>query len=201
MKQTTKRFISMIVGLVLLVSSLVLYFEFIQPAYEGSQEIKSQQLSRQAFLGGEQATIKRVQELIDAYQGQSEIQDAVSLAFPVIADEAGALAQIYGLARINGLGVQSVSISAAGVQNVPVLSGGQQESFGFSLRRPIGTVDFRVKMTGSYEDLKSFLSMLESNIRIFDVEALAIQQVGARDQATPNFFTYELTVVTHYQSK
>lgn len=182
----------MIAGLLFLVSSLVVYFQFIQPAYEDAQNIKAQQLSQQNFLDSEKAVVKQVQDLISSYEGQVQIQQAVSAALPLSPDAAGALAQLYGLAQDNSLVVQSVSVGFSGG------SGGGVSQF--SLQKPVGTINFQLNVVGTYESFKTFLSMLETNIRIFDLKSLNIQPTSATGgKSAPDLYNYGLTVSAYYQ--
>jgi Tfp pilus assembly protein PilO len=192
MKQTTKRFISMIAGLAFLVSSLVVYFQLIQPAYEDTKNIKAQQLSQQSFLDSEKTVVKQVQDLIASYEGQLQIQQAVSAALPPNPDIVGALAQLYGLAQENNLVVQSISVGFSGESGSGV---GQ-----FSLKKPIGTINFQLSLVGTYESFKTFLSMLETNIRILDLKSLSLQPPSApAGKSAPDLYNYGLTVSAYYQ--
>lgn len=193
MKQTTKRFISLLGGLGLLVGALVLYFEFVEPAYQDVQAIKSQQLGRQLFLESEQGAIKKVQELISAYQAQASVQEAVSLALPAEEDLSGALAQLNGLARASGLTLGSVVFAPGGARS----EAGETGKKLFALQRPVRTLLLNARLTGQYEDLKTFLSRLETNVRLFDLLNLSLQPSVAG--AGSNIFTYELSLATYYQ--
>ena len=195
----------MVLGLVLLVASLMTYFQFITPAYDETQQIKSKQLGRSFFLKEEQSTIEKVQGLISSYQTQGQIQNAVSLSLPTNPDIGGALAQIYGISKNSGLVFQSASISSLSIQSVDSgapLRDGTGESVAvapsFSLQKPIGSVSFNVRLNGSYEGLKDFLDLLQTNIRIFDVKTLSISPAGASG-ASIGIFNYDLSVVAYYQ--
>lgn len=197
----------MLLGLVLIVSSLMTYFQFIRPAYDESQIIKSQQLGHSLFLQNEQEAIKKVQDLISAYQTQSRIQDAVSLSLPTEEDIGGALAQIYGIAKNSGLTFQSASISLLGIQaaggDIATQGSGQGAAVApqFSLQQPVGSVVFSVRLTGSYEGLKDFLGLLETNIRIFDVGVLSIGSAATSGGVPTGIFNYDLSITTYYQVK
>ncbi|MEK9180563.1 MAG: hypothetical protein AAB897_04085 [Patescibacteria group bacterium] len=199
MKQTTKRFMSMIVGLALIVGAMMLYFQFIKPVYDDSQQVKSQQVSQRLFLLNEQDTIKRVQDLISSYQTQGELQQAISLALPAKEDVSGGLAQLYGLARASGVNFESASISVGALRGAAEAAAQEEPQFApsFALQKPLGTVTYRVKITGPYVNLKSFLELLETNIRIFDLESLSLTPVGPAGAGT--LFSYEMAVTTYYQ--
>lgn len=196
MKQTTKRFISLLGGLALLVGALVLYFEFVQPAYYDLQAAKSRQLGQQLFLEGEQGAIKKVQDLISVYQAQSSIQEAVSLSLPKEEAFSSAIAQLNGLARASGVALNSVAVSGGDAQGAGGVGAAGKKLF--ALQRPVKTLIFNARFSGSYEDLKEFLSRLETNIRIFDVTSLSLHPGGGEGGGS-NSFTYELSLATYYQ--
>lgn len=199
----------MLISLALLVSSLVIYFELIQPAYDDVKKVRGERASQQALLDAEKATIKQVQNLIGVYDSQSKAQETISSVLPLTDDAAGALVQLYGLAQNSNLALQGISVSVSGVQSVPASASDSQtaqaqvnpQDF---LRKPIGTVTLQLKVNSSYEAFKNFLSLVETNIRIFDVKSLGIQPPppAATGKAGPgqNLYGFDLTVATYYQS-
>ncbi|MDO8536844.1 MAG: hypothetical protein Q7R94_01200 [bacterium] len=207
MRQTTKRFTSMIIGLIFLVVALVVYFEFIQPAYEDAQAIKAKIFSQQEFLDSKKETINQVQKLISSYQGQAQIEAAISAALPIGEDLAGAIAHLTGISENSSLVLQSISASVAAPPASNKPKGGEQANFQASLQKPIGSVNFHLKLTGSYENLKTFISFLETNIRIFDLKSLGVQAASqsqpaqGKALAQQDFFNYEIGVTAYYQTK
>lgn len=213
MKQTSKRFYSMIAGLVFLAAALIVYFEFIQPAYDEAQSAKSSYAAEQTFISAQQTTIKQVEDLISSYEGQSRVQDAVSSALPTEEDVAGAVAQLYGLATQSALSLQSLSV----VVNVAPIS--QQAQLALpsaaaagplsfqSLEKPVGTIAIQMKLSGQYENLKQFVSLLGTNIRIFDVKTLSVEPVISPQGTGPGkvpaqtTYNFSLSVTTYYQGQ
>lgn len=199
MKQSAKRFFSMILSLLLLAGVFVVFFDFIKPLYDDLQKVKSEKISEENFLATEKAAVKQVQDLITGLAGQSQVQQAVSLALPTEADLTGSLAQLGGLAQNSGLVMQFISISTPGVQNVsPGDQGGQKakENLEQSLKQPIGTVNLQLRFSGSYENLKTFIQRMETNIRIFDIKTFTMKPAAKSNQ---DIYLYELTVATYYQ--
>ena len=183
----------MLLGLVLIVAALMMYFQFISPAYDASQKVKSEQLGHSILLREEQAAIKKVQDLISVYQTQGEVQEALSLALPADEDVAGALAQVYGIAKNTGLQFQSASISLRGTQ------AGSSGAARFSLQKPIGAISIVLQLSGSYEGFKEFLGLLENNLRIFDVGNITVSPGSAGGGRPPGLYGFNLSVTTYYQ--
>ena len=65
-----------------------------------------------------------------------------------------------------------------------------------SLTRPLGKLGLQVSFGGSYDNLKSFLEKLESNVRIFDITSVSIAPSGKLNQ---DLYKVDLKVVTYYQ--
>lgn len=203
----------MIAGLALLLSSLLIYAELIQPAYSDAQQTKSQRNSLQAFLDGEKKVVGQVQNLLNSYKEQGGAQQAVSAALPAEKDVAGALAQIYGLVQFNGMATQGfgVSVGEARRKKTPTGAGSassEAADFSAALQKPVGNISFDMQLNGTYGDFKKFLLALETNMRLFDVEnvrlgALAVSSaLGKSASAAPrDLFNYGITVTTYYQGQ
>ena len=196
MKQTTKRFLSLLISFVLFVASLIVYFNLIVPAGNEEQSIKAKAISRENFVKSQQAAISQVQKLINSYKGEGELRDVVSSILPLFPDLAGAFSQLSGLAQVNRLLIQNVTVNPPVNQSV---QGNSNASGAVSqpLAKPFGSVDFQMKVVGSYGDFKSFLKNLETNIRIFDVKKIILESPGKPNQ---EIYNYDLTVGTYYQS-
>ena len=196
MKQSTKRLFSMSLALLLIVAAFVIYFSFIRPAYEDTQKVRSEEFSRQTFTDRQSAVINQVKKLISVYQGQGELQDAVSLSLPLTPDEPGALAQLNGLLENNHIFPQSFGLSVLGSQGGTArrTQGTSTESFA----KPLSTMLFKIRAIGTYEDIKNFLANLETNIRIFDIRDFSISPVSGK--GSPTAYNVDLTVATYWQN-
>jgi hypothetical protein len=204
MKQETKRLSSIIIAALILVAALMVYFEFIIPAYTSLQLVKGQEESETTLYANEQQVVSKVKSLLATYQSDASSSQSVAMALPVGPDVSGALAQIYGIATNANVAIQGTQISTQAVQAVaaPATTVGAAAATG-SIVKPTGTVSFQVTGSGSYESFKSFLQGLETNIRIFDVTAISLQPAGVvatkTQAANTDMFNYTITVVTYYQ--
>ena len=198
MKQSTKKLISMVTALVFLIAAFVFYFDLIVPAYGDMQMLKGKELSEQDFFSQESNTIQQVQKLIAAYESQSQAQSMVALSIPSGQDISGALNQIYGIAALNNISVQNMSIS---LSSVLPKSGSSVTNASSPLVKPMGSVSFAVAAGGSYEDFKNFLSEIETNVRIFDVKNLSVQPVLQSGSTIKDAFNYNLTIMAYYQTQ
>ena len=207
MKQTTKRFLSMILGVVFVVGSLVIFLQLIRPAYSELLKLKGEKASFQKFLNEEKDAVGKVKLLIAKYNSKDiKIQQVASLVLPTEPDIPGAVAQFYGLAQINNMELRSVSISVSGLaqSGSPAAQGLQPGNLSAALQRPVGSLALSTSLSGSYEDIKKFLFNLQTNIRIFDVKSIAITPVikSATDKKIQVIEKYQFSIAvsTYYQS-
>jgi hypothetical protein len=209
MKQSSKRLISVLLSLVFLVAALVVLFDLIQPVYGGLQTEKGTEISTQNLLTAEGQFVSQAKNLVSEYEGGSSAQADLALAMPSGPDQAGALAQVYGLAQSSNITVESVQLAPPQIQVQSAPADASTSLTLSQITKPIGTYLLTIAAFGSYENLKSFLSELETNMRIFDVTALSLQAASAAPVATgtkgvasggsADFFTYTITAETYYQ--
>ncbi|MBI4085654.1 MAG: hypothetical protein HY433_00170 [Candidatus Liptonbacteria bacterium] len=202
MKQSTKRFFSLIAAFVLVTAAFLIYFNLAEPVYQEAQERKAQAMSRESFVQNQRASILQVKNSIASYKGEGQFQDVVSLALPLNPDLAGAFAQITSLVQNNRLALQGVTVNVPVMQTASVkskaLSGKTVGASATAILKPFGVITFQIRLIGSYEDFKAFLKNLESNIRIFDIQKISFQPAAKPDQ---NLYMYDLTVSTYYQGQ
>jgi len=202
MKQESKRLSSIIIAALIAAAALVVYFEFIVPAYTNIQTLKGQTESEVAAYANQKQIVKDVNSLLTEYESNTSSSQLVALALPVGQDISGALAQIYGIASNTGVTVRATGVSAQAVQAVAAPSGGSATAG--SIVKPTGTASFQISGSGSYESIKNFLMGLTTNIRIFNVTALSLQPAAIlatkTQAANPDMFNYTVTVVTYYQA-
>ncbi len=194
MKQSTKRLFSVLFSLFLIGGAFLLFSNFIRPAYQEAQKIKGDVQARQQFVLQQQEVVRKVQQLVSSYNNEADLRNLVSLTLPLERDVSGALTQLGGLVQDQTLGAQSFAITPQ-QNDAPTAIAPPSGSI---LNRPLGTLLFQFSFSGSYDNLKSFLEKLESNVRIFDVRTLSLVPVG---KSTQDIYKVDLTVVTYYQPK
>jgi len=201
MKQNSKRLITLLLALGLVVVSLVVFFDLIQPAYATLLQTKGQVAAENGIYQTESQAVTAAQNVISEFQ-QQESSGTIALVLPTTEDVAGTVAQLYGLAQNNNITIQSVGISSPAIQ-AQDLSGTAAAS---TLAKPLASFSLQISGAGTYESFKSFLSGIETNIRIFDVKSVSLSPaapanaVGKGAPATQDFFTYSLTIATYYQT-
>ncbi len=194
MKQSTKRLASFVFGLALIFLALLVFSNFIRPAYSDAQKVKAELLSKENFLANQKAAVDQVKNLINSYRGEGDFAQVVDLALPNKKNEAELVHQINQLAEMNQLGVQTIAVSAPGLQNI---SQGAQVAKAKSLTKPVGSLNVQVRVAGSYANFRAFLSNLETNIRIINLRNISVTPVAKSNQ---DFYLFDISVVAYYQN-
>lgn len=193
MKQATKRLVSLAMGVVFIIAALFIFFELVQPAYEADQALKAEKISQENFFENQKSTQKQVDEIIKAYKGSGNPQALANLAIPPEKDEANLINQLSVLAGKNQLAIQNITVSIPG----PKAISAKAKAASSTLVRPVGVLNAQIRVAGTYQGLKMFLSGLESNLRIMDINGLAVSPVGKANQ---DYYTFDIAVVAYYQN-
>ncbi len=194
MKHATQRLLSLAIAIALFLGALFAFFNLVQPAYQSSQLVKAQKISKENFLKNQQETIKQVKTVVDAYKGNGNLQNLTALALPPSRDEANLVNQINVLATKHGIAIQNLTISAPTARSVTSKTKATASS---SLVRPIGVLTIQVRATASYANFRQFLESVENNIRVTDVNGLTVTPLGRPNQ---DYYGYDLALATYYQN-
>jgi len=193
MRQTNKRFISSLFSLLLIISSFVVLFYLIMPAYDKIDKKRAEKASQEVFLENQKKVVGQVEAMVAAYRGQDNLQSVISAVLPDNPDVAGVIASVQGLIDASKLRSQSYSITVNQPQAQNLALAAENKN---SLVKMVGSVTVQFKLTGTYEDFKSFLKDLETNIRIMDLRTLAVSQaVKGQD-----IYLFDLSVTAYFQA-
>lgn len=199
MKQSAKRLISLIGSIALIFGALVVFVNFIRPAYQSAQQAKGEVVSREVFLQNQRTAVEAVRNLIAAYEGEGDFAEVVALALPESHDQAQVVHQLGRLAAANQLTVQNIALEDRGASTAPVSARGTRAvSDSSAIVRPLGSLAVDMRMAGTYENWRTFLENVETNLRIMNVETVAVTPVGPSDE---NFYLFDMSVVAYYQLK
>lgn len=192
MKASSKRILSILASGFFFIMAVVIYALFIRPEYDNVQRLRSEVASRAQAVEQQKDVVKQIQRLLQEYQGVARLQETLSLALPQESGVAEALNQLNGAAQIGGLAIQS-----AGVQSLAI----RPSSAPIKSAKGIGTLRFNAKISGDYDQIKRFLQMLETNIRLMDVKSLKIESGVDPTQKSVQKYLYNITVDVYYQVK
>ncbi len=175
-------------AILIFTASLFIYSSLISPAYSEVKDLRAEVFTRKKFITQQEVYVTQVKEILNQYKDVSAIKNTISLILPTSQNTALAVNQISGLSKINNLILDTLS-----GQELAIKPSSQP-----TLVRGIGTLRFNLHLIGSYENFKSFIDNLESNITLIDLVDLKVES-GAR--AGGNIFSYNITADTYYQTK
>lgn len=201
MRASTKRILSAILSLFFIFSAFVIVAMLIKPAYEETQKLKADALSRENALNNQKVLVDQFKKLLSQYDSQEKVQENLSLILPQNPAIGEALTQINGLLDLNHLNVLSFNINKPLLQSY---SSSNINSTSTQVIKPLGTIDINFKVVGNYSDFKNFLNQLETNIRIFNIKTLNISPViivsGDKNQSQNKTLSYDISITTYYQA-
>lgn len=191
MRASTKRILSIMVSIILLIAIVMIYVKLIKPVYAGIQNLRGEIQARRNLLDRQTQAVRQIQDLISQLQDQSiaQFQEQISLILPKKESIPQALGQYQSIAQATGLGMQSASVNYLAIK---------PSASDIYLTKGIGTDRFKIKVLGTYESLKTFFQALETNIRLTDMVNFKISRTGQPGQ---NLFLTEIVVDSYYQSK
>ena len=201
MRASTKRILSAMLSLLFIFSAFVIVAILIKPAYEETQKLKADALSRENALNNQKVLVDQFKKLLSQYDSQEKVQENLSLILPQNPAIGEALTQINGLLDLNHLNVLSFNINRPLLQSY---SSSNINSTSTQVIKPLGTIDINFKVVGNYSDFKNFLNQLETNIRIFNIKTLNISPViivsGDKNQSQNKTLSYDISITTYYQA-
>ncbi len=188
MKPSTKRIMTLVLSIALIVMALFLYVQYVKPAYDEVQGLRATKASQAQYYTDQSQAVASINDLLARQQNKKTLRDDISLRLPLKESVADIISQLQAISQETGILIQSV-----GLEYLPVTKN-QSASF----VKGLGTLRLNVRLFGAYEPFKQFLDGLETNIRIMDVASLKASQAGKAGQDVQ---TYNLTVDTYYQIK
>ncbi|KKS82683.1 MAG: hypothetical protein UV58_C0007G0034 [Candidatus Wolfebacteria bacterium GW2011_GWC1_43_10] len=188
MRPSSKRIMFILLSLALLLGAAFVYSSLIRDAYDSVAALRSELISKTDSLNRTQETLTRVQSLLNSLQNAPEVQKRAELILPNSKDIGYLASQVIGLAKINGLGLESLSTQIAPIQ--PSKS---------NIVRNVGRLKAESRLGGSYSGFKAFLRQLEDNILLLDVSDLRVESYQAKGEAPT--LNYAVSITSYYQAE
>lgn len=167
-----------------MIGTVILYVSYIRPELAVIDTLRSENLSKQKQKTENEQVVKKAKEIIAKYQNETGLKDTASLALPVGENVPGALAQINAIVKNSGVSLTNMSFKIAGLQKSTKL-----------YAKRMGNLEVTAEAQGSYDGIKSFIRMIESNVRVSNINTLAI--VGTDDDV----YKASLMFTMYYQEE
>ncbi len=188
MKASSKRFLSIIVAILVFIASLFIYSNLVRSVYSDIKDLRAEVVSRLELINKNQASVSQVKQLLNEYQNISQIQETISAVLPLEQNVPQGVNQISGLAKLNDLAISFLS-----VQQLAIKPSSQP-----GVVNGLGVLRLNFGLSGSYENFKTFLQGLDTNITLLDLLTVKMESKATSKSGE---LSYTLTVDTYYQAK
>jgi hypothetical protein len=202
MKQGTKRLLSLVIALVFLAVAFVLFFDLVEPAYSDVQTLRGQAVGEATSLASEQTLVTQIKNLLTSYTTQSGNETSLGLAMPTGQNISGALTELEGIAQNNNIAINNILVSPPSLLAQSAANAGNASGTAAGLVKPLGSFTLQLTAQGSYENFQNFISQIETNIRLFDIQSVSLTPVssaGGTKVVTADNFNYSVSIETYYQ--
>ncbi len=174
--------------MVFIIAAMGVFSYLIAPTYDEINTKRAEVRSRLSLKDEYQKSLDRIQELKNKYQNVVESKTKISYILPPSHNTAEVVNQISNLALVNRLTLDSLSVQR----------GSMRSASNSKASNGVATLRFNVNVTGAYENFKSYLTNLETNINLMDMSDLKIQSNVGVSGATG--FSYAFILDTYYQA-
>jgi len=168
MRVSTKRILSILTGLAFLLGALFVYLGLIRDEVAAAEKVRGLLVSKEILLGNQERAVTQVRGLIDEFKNFTQLQATVSRAVPNGASAIQALRQIEAIARSANVVISGLDFSAAAAPRTTAAA----PAAGTSVVKRLRTLEVRVRADGSYANLKQFVKLLETSVRVADVRRM-----------------------------
>lgn len=196
MRQSTKRLTSSLFALTLFVGAVILFINFIQPAYGEIIRLRGEEAARAQFADTEADVVGQVKNLVTLFNSEIDKNQTVSLALPLTPEVAETVGQLHGIAMANNLSADAYQASAMDPQ--VDLSRNQAPDSPALVAAPLGEVKLTAGFRGTYRDIKNFLQNIETNVRIMDMITVGFQSIVWEGQ---DLYRVDLNITAYYQGQ
>jgi Tfp pilus assembly protein PilO len=187
MKESTQKLLVSLGSMLLIVASLAVFAGSISREISAIKELRSKRQATEELLVNYETAIQETNKIIAKYQNMEGMGETLNEVVPSKPDVPSFLNQIYGLAKLSDVSVESI-----GFQEMPL-----QVSEEGSLIRPYGSIQATVNCLSSYENMKTYLGAIETNKRLMNTKAVNIEDGFAEDPE----LSYIITVEAYYLSE
>ena len=166
-------------------------WQIILPAYSEVRTRQEMLNNKKAELQKLEEMIGKINELVSVYKEKETEIEKVWQILPKEKDISGLLVQFESLAAQSGLILGAIDFSEVEEQ----IQKAAEPSEETQQKEPYKTLSVSIRITGSYNAFKNFLSNLESNLRLTDVQSINFVSKGE----ISDIFEFSLTGNVYYQ--
>lgn len=187
MRPSIKRALHLLLAVILVAAAIILYVTLVVPEYRAVASLRGALASREQTLDVQRVVISEVEKLIAEHQSLASLEETASLVLPHDERLASAVSHLAAIARVSG-----VRLASLNARPRPLRTSAQEGG----VRKEVRQLEINFKLEGSYEGLRAFSALSENNVRLMDLEALAIDRRG---RSTENVFSGTGVMIIYFQ--
>ncbi|MFH0806240.1 MAG: hypothetical protein V1885_00740 [Candidatus Brennerbacteria bacterium] len=165
MRVSTKRILSILVGLAFLMGAFFVYLGLIRGEMTEAERVRGLLASKEALFANQERAVNQVKDLLNEFKNFARLEETVSRAVPNGASTISALRQLEAVGRTAGAVITKLDFSTP----TPSSRGAPGAT---SVVKRLRTLEVKVRAEGPYENLKQFTKLLETSVRVANVTRL-----------------------------
>ena|SRR3989344_3402287 len=193
MKLSTKRTGSLLASVLFFILAFVIYINLVSPELDGLTALRGTLRFKTETLERQQTVNEQVKNLIAKFKSVKSLEETIALAIPPEEDIASLVNQVQAIAKSSG-----VSLSLIGFRITDATGAGRKATTTLSGVIGYGAIRTTLKVSGTYQAIKSFLRLLETNVRVMDVNSFAFRSLSGSGEG---LYGVDITVSSYFQSK
>lgn len=186
MKSSTYRILSILGSVVLFASTVFVYSNFIKQAYEEVRILQDRKHSFENSLNEKQQSMITVKALSEKYKSLTDLRNDLSMILPMKEKTPEIINQFQNIAEASRVVIESLSLQYLPMKPAPA----------GNVEKPLGTIRTTARISGPYDNFKSFIESVQNNVRIMDINSIKVEGGGVSGR---NAFIYNLVVDVYYQ--
>jgi Tfp pilus assembly protein PilO len=195
MKETAKRNISLILVIVFFGAAMIVFFTLSWPNLTKVFDLNSVLNESKKEYENQNQSLQLAKSIIEQYKNLNDVNQAVSLTMPKTDEIYNIIVQLNKIAESSGMSIEGLSLKEVINNNELDDSNNRQ-----NLVKPYRTISINTSLNGSYESFKTWLELVETNIRLMDVKSVSFEGVNlSSDKPINNFFNFNVNLDIYYQ--
>ncbi len=183
MRPSTQRALSILLSFLFLVGALVVYQNLIRPESKEISRKRGLVAAKTNLFETQSQAVNQVQNLISQIENFSTLAETVALAIPNRPEVPEVFNQIETISRLSGVNVTGVGFRNLGLIGAPG---------NLPLMKKLGALEFKLTAIGPYENIKNFLKLLESNLRVGNINGWDFSRAG-------QIYNISFSMIVYYQ--
>ena len=186
MKETAKRNISLILVIVFFGAAMIVFFTLSWPNLTKVFDLNSVLNESKKEYEKQNQSLQLAKSIIEQYKNLNDVNQAVSLTMPKTDEIYNIIVQLNKIAESSGMSIEGLSLKEVINNNELDDSNNRQ-----NLVKPYRTISINTSLNGSYESFKTWLELVETNIRLMDVKSVSFEGVNlSSNKLINNFFNF-----------